>query len=79
MDQQDFYDILDTYAMQHNMEPAAALEQWYRGGIGVQELLEATLEDEGIFGYADRIIRTVRVLGARSRKDHGEDPWKEEV
>lgn len=76
---EDFYTILDTYAQQHNLEPASALEQWYRGGIGVQELLEATLEEEGIFGYTSMIIRTVRTLGAQSRKDHGEDPWKEEV
>ena len=75
---EDFYTILDTYAQQHNLEPAAALEQWYRGGIGVQELLEAMLEDEGIFGYTSLILRTVRTLGAQSRKDHGVDPWKEE-
>ncbi len=41
---EDFYTILDTYAQQHNMEPTAALEQWYRGGISVEELLEAALE-----------------------------------
>lgn len=74
---QDFHTILDLYADQHNMERAAALEQWYRGGITVEELLEAALEEEGIFGYANQIARTVRILGARSRQDRGIDPWKE--
>ena len=75
---EDFYTILELYADQHNMEPAAALEQWYRGGITVEELLEAALEEEGIFGYANQIIRTVRILGSRSIQDHNTDPWKEE-
>ena len=76
---QDFYSILDIYADQHGMSPATALEKWYRGGISVRDLLENFLEEEGIFGYTDIVIRTVRTLGAQCRKDHGEDPWKEEV
>lgn len=75
---QDFYDIIDTYATLHGIDRAEALHQWYRGSIGVEELLEAILEDEGIFGYTQQIIRTVRLLGAQSIKDHNVDPWKEE-
>jgi len=74
---EDFYSIIDTYATLHDIDRAEALHLWYRGSIGVEELLEATLEDEGIFGYAQKIIRTVRLLGARSIKDHKVDPWKE--
>lgn len=74
---EDFYDLLDTYASIHHIDRNETLYLWYRGTIGVEELLETMLEDEGIFGYTQRIMRTVRLLGARSIKDHGTDPWKE--
>jgi len=74
---QDFYDLIDTYATLNNIDRAEVLHLWYRGSIGVEELLNAVLEDEGIFGYTQRIMCTVRLLGARCIKDHNLDPWKE--
>ena len=75
---ENFYDIIDTYATLHDIDRSEVLHLWYRGTIGVEELLEATLEDEGIFGYTQRIMRTVRLLGDRSIKDHNVNPWKGE-
>lgn len=74
---QDFYDIIDTYATLRDIDRAEALNLWYRRSIDVEDLLKALLEDEGIFGYTQQIIRTVRILGDRSIKDHKVDPWKE--
>ena len=74
---QDFYDIIDVYATQHDFDKSDVLDLWYQGTLGVEELLEAVLEEEGIFGYTQIITRTVRVLGAQSRQDRGKDPWKE--
>lgn len=75
---ENFYDIIDTYATLHNIDRAEALHLWYRGTIGVEDLLEATLENEGIFGYTQRIMHTVLLLWDRSIKDHNVNPWKGE-
>lgn len=74
---QDFYDLIDIYATLHDIDRGEALHLWYRGALGVEELLEAMLEDEGIFGYTEKIMRSVRLLGTRSIKDHKVDPWQE--
>ncbi len=74
---EDFYDIIDAYATQHNFDKSDVLDLWYQGTLGVEELLEAVLKEEGIFGYTQIITRTVRLLATRSRQDHRKDPWKE--
>ena len=74
---QDFYDIINIYAEHNDINPGEARALWRYGRISVEDLLNAVLEEEGIFGYTSKIIDTVRILGAQSRQDRGEDPWKE--
>ena len=74
---ENFYDIIEIYAEHKGISPGEVRVSWRYGTLSVEELLNAVLEEEGIFGYTQKIIRTVRILGARSRQDRGEDPWKE--
>lgn len=71
----DFYDIIDTYAQLHNMDRAEVLHLWYRGGIYAADLLEADLENEGIFGYREHLINVIKCLGTQAQKDHKSNPW----
>lgn len=71
----DFYDLIDTYAQLHEMDRAEVLHQWYRGGIDAGDLLEADLEDEGIFGYREHLMGTIKILMEQSMKDHKKNPW----
>ena len=71
----DFYDLIDTYAELHDMDKSDVLDLWYRGGINAADLLKADLENEGIFGYREHLINVIKVLGARSQKDHNQNPW----
>ena len=74
---QDFYDIINIYAEHNDIDPGEARALWRYGRISVENLLNAVLEEEGIFGYTSKIIDIVRILGAQSRQDRGKDPWKE--
>ena len=71
----DFYDLIDTYAELHDMDRAEALHLWYRGSIDAADLLEADLENEGIFGYRGHLVNVIKCLGAQSEKDHKRNPW----
>lgn len=71
----DFYDLIDTYAELHDMDRAEVLHQWHRGGIDAADLLEADLENEGIFGYREHLINVIKVLGKQAQKDHKQNPW----
>ena len=71
----NFYDLIDTYAQLHNIDKAEALHLWYRGNINAEDLLEAVLEDEGIFGYTTILINVIKTLAFQSKRDGKEDPW----
>lgn len=71
----DFYDIIDTYARVHDIEPAEVLHLWYRGVITAKDLLGADLEDEGIFDYLEHYFNVIKILTKQHIKDHGRDPW----
>ena len=71
----DFYDLIDTYATLHDMSKHEALHLWNRGSITATDLLEADLNDEGIFGYTEHLINVIKILGDRSIKDEKGNPW----
>ena len=71
----DFYNLIDTYASINNMDKSDVLHLWYRGAITAADLLEADLENEGIFGYREHLINVIRVLEERTQKDHKCNPW----
>lgn len=71
----DFYDLIDTYAELHDMDKEEVLHLWYRGAISAADLLEADLENEGIFGYREHLVDVIKCLGKRAQKDHGMNPW----
>lgn len=73
----DFYDLIDTYAQLNGIDKNEVLHLWYRGVIGPEELLQAWLNDEGIYGYKDSLVRIIKTLGAQSRKDGLGDPWND--
>lgn len=70
-----FYDLIDTYAALNKIDKAEALHLWYRGNITARDLLEATLEDEGIFGYTEMLVNVIKTLGFQSMKDGKGNPW----
>lgn len=72
----EFYDLIDTYADLHDIDRAEVLHLWYRGSITAADLLEADLENEGIFGYREHLINVIKVLGAQAQKDHKQNPWE---
>lgn len=74
----DFYDLIDTYAQLHDIDKNEALHLWYRGSINAADLLQAELENEGIYGYTEHLINVIRVLGDRSKKDGKGNPWTNE-
>ncbi len=74
----DFYDLIDTYATLRDMSKDETLHLWYRGSITAADLLEADLENEGIYGYTQHLINVIKVLGDRSKKDGKGDPWTNE-
>lgn len=71
----NFYDIIDTYADLHHMDKSEVLHLWYRGSIDAKDLLEADLENEGIFGYLEHILDIMKTLQHRSQKDGHGNPW----
>lgn len=71
----EFYELIDTYAELHDIDRAEVLHLWYRGSITAADLLEADLENEGIFGYREHILNVIKCLGAQAQKDHGQNPW----
>lgn len=72
----NFYDLIDTYATLNKIEKAEVLHLWYRGNITAEDLLNAYLEDEGIFGYTDTLVRIIKTLAFQSIRDGHDDPWK---
>lgn len=72
----NFYKLIDIYAEANNLDKAAVLELWYRGNITAEDLLNAYLEDEGIFGYTDTLVRIIKTLAFQSIRDGHDDPWK---
>lgn len=68
----DFYDLLDTYAELHDIDRAEALHLWYRGAINAGDLIEADLENEGIYGYREHLMNMIRVLDKQLKKDKQE-------
>lgn len=68
----DFYDLLDTYAGLHDIDLAEALHLWYRGAIDAGDLLEADLENEGIYNYREHLINMIKVLNTQMKKDKRE-------
>lgn len=72
----NFYDLIDTYATLNKIEKAEVLHLWYRGCITAEDLLNAYLEDEGIIGYTDTLVRIIKTLAFQSIRDGHEDPWK---
>lgn len=74
----DFYDLIDTYAQLHDISKDEVLHLWYRGSINTTDLLEADLNNEGIFGYTEHLINVIKVLGHQSQKDGKGNPWTTE-
>lgn len=75
----DFYDLIDIYAGLHDIDKTEALHLWYRGAINAEDLLDAFLEDQGIFGYSSILISTIKTLAFQSKRDGKGDPWCLEV
>lgn len=71
----NFYDLIDTYAQLNHIDKHEVLHLWYRGTISPEDLLQAWLNDEGIYGYKDHIVSIIKILGAKSKKDGLGDPW----
>lgn len=72
----NFYDLIDTYATLNKIEKTEVLHLWYRGNITAEDLLNAYLEDEGIIGYTDTLVRIIKTLAFQSIRDGHDDPWK---
>ena len=72
----NFYKLIDIYAEANNINKAEALHLWYRGNITAEELLDAYLKDEGIFGYTETLVSIIKTLAFQSIRDGHEDPWK---
>ena len=72
----DFYDLIDTYATLNHLDRAETLHLWYRGNITAEDLLNAYLEDEGIFGYTDTLVKIIKMLNHQSKRDGHEAPWE---
>lgn len=71
----NFYDLIDTYAMLNGIDKNEALHLWYRGVIGPEELLQAWLNNEGIYGYKDSLVSIIKTLGFQSQRDGFGNPW----
>lgn len=69
MIEMDFYKLLDTYATLNNIDRNEALHQWYRGNLDAGNLLEAFLNDEGIFGYRDTLVKIIKILNAANARN----------
>ena len=75
----NFYDLIDTYADIHHMDKSEVLHLWYRGVVTAIDLLEADLENEGIYGYSDHLVNVIKTLGFQSQRDGFGNPWITEV
>lgn len=62
----DIYNLLDIYADRNDIDKAEALHQWYRGNISERDLITAYLNEEGIFGYTNEIIKVFAILQEKS-------------
>ena len=58
----DFYNLLDIYAELNEIDTEEALQLWYRGTLTPRALIQAYLNNEGIYGYTDSIIQVFRIL-----------------
>lgn len=71
----NFYDLINTYATLNNIDKSEVLHLWYRGVITAEDLLNAALEDEGIFGYTSTLVSIIKTLGFQSQRDGFGNPW----
>lgn len=58
-------DLLNIYADQNEMNIEEAFEQYDHGIITKCDLLEAYLEEEGIYGYTSSLWSIFEALGGR--------------
>lgn len=57
-----FVDICKAYAELHDMNAVEVINQFNKGLITQHELFDAFLQNEGIFGYTQKIITAFRCV-----------------